>query len=98
MERIWITTAELRLQPEDVPQGSNLGFMRVCMWASSREDFLRKLEAYCSRYEWKILSTENTEAVEDTSDYGDEINQIIEEVSQDPRAIRLGTFYSYKPN
>jgi hypothetical protein len=98
MERIWITTAELKLQPDDVPDGSNVGFMKVCMWASSRENFLRKLETYCSKYDWVIVSMESAEEIEEGSDYGEETNDMIAEVSQDPNSVRLGTFYSYKPN
>ncbi len=68
------------------------------MWASSREDFLQKLEAYLTGYRWKLLSTEKTMVVDPSNDYGEEVNQMIDETSQDHKAVRLGTFYSYKPN
>ena len=41
---------------------------------------------------------EKTDVVDPSLDYGDEVNQMIDETQQDQDAIRLGTFYSYKPN
>ena len=98
MENIWITTAEIGVEPGDMPSGDTLGFMKVTMWASSREDFATKLSAYLSKYKWKLLSIENTDVVDPSRDYGDEVNQMIDETLQDHIAVRLGTFYSYKPN
>ena len=98
MEKIWITTAEVQVEPGDMRSGDTLGFMRVTMWASSREDFLQKLETYLDKYKWKLLSTDRTEVADPSSDYGDEVNQMIDETLKDRNAVRLGTYYSYKPN
>ena len=98
MEKIWMTTAEVQVEPGDMPSGDTLGFMRVTMWASSREDFLRKLEAYLVKYKWKLLSTDKIVVADPSSDYGDEVNQMIDETLKDQNAVRLGTYYSYKPN
>lgn len=81
-----------------MPSGDTLGFMRVTMWASSEEDFTQKLETYLAEYKWKLLSMENTASVDPSTDYGDEVNQMIDETLRDRTAIRLGTYYSYKPN
>ena len=97
MENVWITTAEIEVEPGDMPSGDTLGFMRITMWASSHEDFVQKLEAYLAKYRWKLLSMDNTSAVDPSKDYGDEVNQMIDETLQDHNAIRLGTYYSYKP-
>jgi hypothetical protein len=98
MENVWITKAEIEMQPGDVSSGNTLGFMRVTMWASSREDFIKKLESYLAEYSWKLLSMENPAVVDPSKDYGDEVNQMVDETSQDHNAVRLGTFYSYKPD
>jgi len=98
MERVWITTAEVQVEPGDMPSGDTLGFMRVTMWALSQEDFLQKLETYLAQYNWKLLSTENTQTADFSFDYGEEVNGMIDETVQDRNAIRLGTYYSYKPN
>jgi hypothetical protein len=96
MEQVWITTAEVQVQPEDMPSGDTLGFMRITMWASSYESFAQKLKAYFAKYDWKLLSMENSEVVDPSKDYGDEENQMVEETLQDHNAVRLGTYYSYK--
>jgi hypothetical protein len=96
MERVWITTAEVQVEPEDMPSGDTLGFMKVTMWAPSHEEFCRRLEAYLAKYRWKLLSIEKTEWVDPSRDYGEEANQMIEETLHDPKAVRLGTYYSYK--
>jgi hypothetical protein len=98
MEKVWITTAEVKVEPGDMPSGDTLGFMRVTMWASSQEELLQKLTAYLAKYRWTLISTEKTEAVNTSLDYGDEVNQMIDETLQDQNVIRLGTYYSYKPN
>jgi len=41
MKRVWITTAEVKVEPGDMPLGDTLGFMRVTMWASSQEEFVQ---------------------------------------------------------
>ena len=97
MENVWITTAEVRVEPGDMPSGDTLGFMRITMWASSQEDLVKKLEAYLSKYNWELLSMENTAIIDRSKDYVDEVNQMIDETLQDRNAIRLGTYYSYKP-
>jgi len=98
MDTVWITTAEVEVEPGDMPSGDILGFMRVTMWASSQEDFSQKLNAYFAKYNWKLLSMENTGEADPSSDQGDEINQMIDETLQDSNAVRLGTYYSYRPN
>jgi hypothetical protein len=98
MENVWITTAEVKVEPGDMPSGDTLGFMRITMWASSPEDFAQRLEAYLAKYRWKLLSMENTAQVDPSADYGDEANQMVDETLQDRNAVRLGTYHSYKAN
>jgi hypothetical protein len=98
MEKVWIATAEVQVEPGDMPSGDILGFMKITMWASSRDDLLHKLTAYFARYRWKLISIDKIEEVDSSSDYGDEVNLMIDETLQDQNAIRMGTYYSYKPN
>ena len=68
------------------------------MWAPSHEDLFKRLGVYLSKYQWNLLSMEKTELVDPSRDYGDEENQLIQETLHDSNAIRLGTYYSYKPD
>ena len=97
MQKVWITTAEVQVEPGDMPSGDTLGFMKVTMWASSRDDLTEKLEAYLSKYKWKLISMEHTQVADPSHDYDDELNQMIQETTRDSNAVRLGTYYSYKP-
>ena len=98
MESVWITTAEVQVEPGDMPSGDTLGFMLITLWAESFEDLSRKLEACLSKYKWGLVSMENTEIADPSKDYGDEANAMIDETLRDRNAIRLGTYYSYKPD
>jgi len=98
VEKVWITTAEIAVEPGDIPSGNTLGFMKITMWASSHEEFLQRLTEYLTKYRWKLISLDKTEVVDPSHDYGDEVNQMIDETLKDQKTVRLGTYYSYKPN
>jgi hypothetical protein len=98
MQRVWITWAEVAVEPGDMPSGDTLGFMWIAMWASSEPELLNKLERYLAKYNWKLISTEKTAIADPSHDYGDEKNKMIDETLQDNNAIRLGIYYSYKSN
>jgi hypothetical protein len=98
MEEVWITTAEVRVEPGDMPSGDVLGFMKITMWASSQEEFVEKIGSYLSKYKWKLISLEKTQPVDLSLDYGDETSRMIDETLADRNAVRLGAFFSYKVN
>lgn len=87
MEKIWMTTAEVQVEPGDMPSGDTLGFVRVTMWAESEKDLLQKLGAYLATYRWTLISTDRTQEVDPSLDYGEELNQMIDETLQDRNAI-----------
>jgi hypothetical protein len=72
--------------------------MGITMGASSHEKFVRRLKEYLDQYEWRLLSMEKTEAVDPSPNCGDEENQMIDETLTDQNAVRLGPYYSDKPN
>lgn len=96
MQTVWITNAEVRMEPGDMPSGQVLGFMKITMWASSEVEFLERLRAYLEKYRWELLSTEGTAQVDSSRDYGDEVNKMIDETLEDENFVRLGTYFSYK--
>lgn len=95
---VWIATAEVAVQPRDMPSGDTLGFMKITMWALSESDFVERVRAYLEKYGGQPLALENIERVKPTRDYGDEVNGMIEETLEDCQAVRLGTFFSYRAN
>lgn len=93
-----MTLAEVQVEPGDMASGDTLGFMWITMWASSREDFSQRLKAYLAQYKWELISMENTEAADPSKDYSDVLNRMIDETLENQNWVRLGMFYSYKPN
>ena len=85
--QVWTTTAEVEVEPGDMPSGDTQAFKRVTMWASSHDDYVQKLGGISRQI-----------MVDPSTDYGDEVNQMFDERIQDRNAVRLGTFYSYKPD
>jgi hypothetical protein len=98
MSTVWITNAEVKVEPGDMPSGDVFGFMKITMWASSEPEFIERVRAYLAKYKWDLISTNDTEPVDSSHDYGDEVNQMIDETLEDDNFVRLGTFYSYKPD
>jgi len=96
--KMWMTTAEVRIQPGDVPSGDVLGFMRITAWASSESEFIGRVRDFLAKYQWILLGSENTHAIDSDRDYGDEANAIIDHIRDNEDFIGLGTFYSYRPN
>ena len=96
MEKVWITTAEVKLQREDSSSGNPLGFINIVMWASSEGEVAKKIDLYLAKYDWKLISIEKTRIADPATDYGDEMNQLVDQTFRDKNAICLGTFYSYK--
>jgi hypothetical protein len=93
----WITTAEVRVKPGDMPTSDVLGFMKIAMWAKSEAEFLNQIRARIAEYQWELLSYENAVIVDPDKDYGDELNDVIDPIRQDQSYIGFGTYYSYKP-
>ncbi len=93
-----MVTAEVRVEPGDMPSGDVLGFMKIAMWASSEPEFLDKVRAYLAKYQWELMSFEKTTAIDPDRDYGDEVNQVIDEIRENENHVGLGTYYSYKPD
>jgi len=98
MQTVWITNAEVRVEPGDMPSGDVLGFMKITMWASSEAEFLERVRAYLEKYRWELLSTEETSQVDSARDYGDEVNKMVDETLEDENFVRLGSYFSYKPD
>jgi hypothetical protein len=97
MQTVWITKAAVRMEPGDMPSGDVLGFMKITLWASSEVQFLERVRAYLEKYRWELLSTEEALQVDSNRDYGDEVNKMVDETLEDENFVRLGTYFSYKP-
>jgi hypothetical protein len=98
MPVLWKLFVEISVKPEDFPSKSTLGFMNVITWADSAEEGLSKLTAYLKKSEWEVLTLEEAVPVDDNLIYSDEMAEMIERARNNPQAIILGIFHSYKTN
>jgi hypothetical protein len=98
MQTIWIATSEILVEPGDLPSGSTKGFANVTTWADSADMLKDKLSRYLESFKWHLISLEDAHAIEEDHIYNDELSEMIERTRNNPDAIILGRFFSYKEN
>jgi hypothetical protein len=95
---VWMICVELIAQTGHDSSPSNLGFMNITMWAGSGETAVGKIRQYIESLGWHLTSVEKAHVVNEDGKYGDvELDQI-ERTRNNPNAIILGTFHTYKTN
>jgi hypothetical protein len=98
METIWLVTSEILVEPGDLPSGATKAFVNVTTWADSIDSIKEKLSRYLNTHKWHLISIEKAHPIDETHDYGEEIEDMIERTRANPEAIILGKFNSYKEN
>jgi hypothetical protein len=98
MTTIWKVSAEILVEPGDLPSGSTKAFANILTWGDSVGGVQEKISQYLKSFKWELLSIADASTVEEDHDYGDEINSMIERTQGNPQAIILGRFFSYKEN
>lgn len=98
METIWLVTSEVLVEPGDLPSGSTKGFVNITTWGDSIETIREKLSRYLETFKWHLISIEKAHPIDESHDYGDVIEDMLDRTRSNPDAIILGTFHSYKEN
>ncbi len=98
MQKIWILVVEVLVEPGDLPSGSTRAFTTVTTWATSAEEAREKLSQYLGTFNWKLLDMEQARAHSDSVTYQESIADMIERTRNNPQAIILGEFHTYKPD
>jgi len=95
--KIWIVCIELVAQTGD--EGSpKIGFMNITTWADSHETAVGKIREYIESLGWHLISVERAHAVTEDKEYPEVALDQIERTRDNPNAIILGTFHTYKTN
>jgi len=97
METMWLVLAEVIADTEG-SSGSKIGFMNVTTWAGSKEAASSKIEKYLNSFGWHLVLVDKADVVDDETEYGDVVADMIERTRNNPNAIILGTFHTYKTN
>jgi hypothetical protein len=93
-----LVTAEILVEPGDLPSGSTKGFVNITTWADSIETIREKLSRYLKTFNWHPISIEKAQPIDESHDYGAVIEDMLERTRSNPDAIILGTFHGYKEN
>jgi hypothetical protein len=97
MLKIWILVVEVLVEPGDLPSGSTRAFTTVTTWAASAEEAREKLSRYLGTFNWKVLDMEQARPHSDSVTYQESVADMIDRTRNNPQAIILGEFHTYKP-
>lgn len=95
---IWTGICEVLLEPGELPSGCRKAFVRITTWADSQQAVERKVSQYFDVHKWKLISMEGASPIDQNREYGDETADLIARTRDNPKAIILGRFHSYKEN
>ena len=97
MEKMWLVVAEIIGKSDRSPE-SEIGFMSITTWADSKEAAGTKIEGYLNSFGWNLVEVDTADIIDEDSRLGDEVADMIDRTRDNPNAIILGTFHTYKTN
>jgi hypothetical protein len=92
---IWMVCVEMVAQTQE-DSASKIGFMNLTTWAASKDEAEGKVEQYLQSLDWRLVAVERSHIVSQGGEYGDVEWDQIERTRDNPEAIILGTFHTYK--
>jgi hypothetical protein len=95
-QRLWVITAEILVEPGDLPSGETKGFANIVTWADSPKTAQQKVSEVLKSYKWEVLGIEATRTF-DESRCDDDVLDIVDQARTNPNACIIGTVFSYKP-
>ena len=98
MQQLWVITAEILVEPGDLPSGETKGFANIVTWADSPGTAQQKVSDVLKSYRWEVLAIEATRPFDESKSYDDEILDIVDRARTNPNACIIGTVFSYKPD
>src|SRR5579871_4776912 len=96
MKQLWIAHSEISVEPGDLPSGSTLMFCNIVTWGDRPQEVEEKIKSYLATFNWTLIGVDRIELAKQDQDYGDEFNDLLVRAANNPEAIILGRFYSYK--
>jgi predicted P-loop ATPase len=71
-------------------------YCNIITWAEQPTDAEQKIKTYLATFNWRLIEADKIELADQDKDYGDEFNELLGQAAENPKAIILGRFYSYK--
>ena len=97
-QQLWVITAEILVEPGDLPSGDTKGFANIVTWADSPKTAQQKVSEVLKSYRWEVLGIEATRPFHESRSYDDEVLDIVDQAKTNPNACIIGTVFSYKPD
>jgi hypothetical protein len=97
MQKMWLVLAEIVANPNSSP-GSKIGFINITTWPDSKESASSKIEKYLASFGWHLVLVDKADVIDEEREFGDEVGEMIKRTRNNPNAIILGTFHTYKTN
>jgi hypothetical protein len=97
MENVWLILAEV-IGDLEASSESKIGFINIAKWADSKEAASSKIEKCLNSFGWRLVLVDKAELIGEESRYGGEVIDMIDRMRNNPEAIILGTFHTYKTN
>ena len=72
--------------------------MNIMTWSDSREAASLKIERYLNSFGWSLVEVDTADVIDEDSQYADEVADMIDRTRNNPNAIILGAFHTYKTN
>ena len=97
-DAIWAVHCEVLVERCDLPSGNRKAFVWITTWADSEAAVKSKVSRFLETHQWCLLGMEEANPIDETRSYGDRMMDMITRTRQNPMAIILGQFHSYKEN
>jgi hypothetical protein len=97
-QQLWVITAEILVEPGDLPSGETKGFANIVTWADSPEMAQQKVSDVLKSYRWQVLGIEAARPFDESKSYDDDVLDIVDQATANPNACIIGTLYTYKPD
>jgi hypothetical protein len=98
MQQLWVITAEILVEPGDLPSGETKGFANIVTWADSPKTAQQKVSGVLKTYRWEVLGFEATRPFDESRSYDNDVLHIVDQARTNPSACIVGTVFSYKPD
>src|ERR1700735_2587632 len=98
MVTLWMVTCEVSVEPGVLESGRTAAFTNVVTWGELPEDAIERVRTCFETYRWTLIGVETVKEVNPNTDYGDALNQLIEQATENPNAVLYSTFHTYKVN
>jgi cob(I)alamin adenosyltransferase len=94
---VWMVLIELIVQTDESAL-SEIGFMNIATGADSEDAAITKIRNCLASLPGHVVSFEQAHVVEEDKKYGEAEIDRMEKTRNNPNAIILGTFHTYKTN